>query len=207
MMQLIVITPDNEVKDEARIVNSLFADGLQRLHLRKPLFTTGDYRDYINKIDARYHSCIVLHGGFELLTEFELGGMHLNSMVRNDKTVWLKVATLHASQVSTSFHSWEEIRDNEFQYGYVFISPVFDSISKKGYKAAIDLKGAVKTKQELAKGDKYCPAIIGLGGVGKEQIKPLHQFGFDGAAILGAVWLSADPVTTFIEIMQITRTL
>ena len=207
MMQLIVITPDKEVKDENRIVNSLFAHGLERLHIRKPEFTTGDYRNYINAIDVKYHSCVVLHGGFELLNEFELGGMHLNSMVRNDKAVRQKVAALPASQMSTSFHSWQEIRDNGFQYGYVFISPVFDSISKKGYKAGIDLKGAIEIKQELARKNKYCPAIIGLGGVGKEQIKPLHQYGFDGAAVLGAIWLSADPITAFMEIFEITEPL
>jgi thiamine monophosphate synthase len=42
--------------------------------------------------------------------------------------------------ISGSFHSWEEIRANRFPYTYVFISPVYDSISKAGYKAAIDSK-------------------------------------------------------------------
>ena len=205
LMQLIVITPDSEIKDEAGLVNGLFANGLQRLHIRKPQFTTADYRNYIASLDPKYHTHIVLHGGFELMNEFVLGGIHLNSMLRHYREALAD--DLHPSQISTSFHSWQEIRDNEFEYGYVFISPVFDSISKKGYKAEIAINGATEIKREFAVSNKYCPALIGLGGVGKEQIDLLRQNGFDGAALLGAIWLSADPVTEFTEIIKITRSL
>ncbi len=86
-MQLIVITPDNEVREEIGIVNGLFAQwAAATVHLRKPSFTTADYRNYINELPAKYHSRIVVHGGFELVDEFKLGGIHLNSsMVRDDK--------------------------------------------------------------------------------------------------------------------------
>lgn len=206
-MQLVVITPDTDVKNEVAIVNELFAMGLQRLHLRKPAFTVEDHRDYVNAIDERYHPRIVLTGSFELLSEFSLGSIHLNSALRNDKAMWDRIEGLPTKTISTSFHSWDEIRENEFQYGYVFISPVFDSISKQGYKAGIDLAGAMEVKREFAKSNKYCPAIIGLGGVGREQLSPLYENGFDGAAFLGAIWQSGDAVNAFGEIMDATSRL
>ena len=204
-MQLIVITDENEITSEARIVNELFAIGLQRLHLRKPRFSTEEYSAYINSIDAQYHSRIVVHGGFELVNELKLGGAHLNSAMRTDKTVWEMINMLPASRISTSFHSWEEITENEFRYHYVFISPVFDSISKKGYNAAIDLGGAFKTKNILTQAGRDCPELVGLGGVGIQNIKVLEEYGFDGAAVLGSMWTSADPVRSFSEMQRITN--
>lgn len=206
-MHLIVITPDNEVKDEITIINSLFDNGLRQLHLRKPLFTTEQYRNYIDAIDTWYHPRIVLCGSFDLLDEFSLGGAHLNSMVRNDKATVEQLKALPPSCISTSFHSWQEIEDNEFEYGYVFISPVFDSISKNGYNAGIDIKGAIRIKERMEQRNKYCPEIIGLGGVGIMQLSILHRNAFDGAAVLGAIWLSEAPVATFTKMRDVISSL
>ena len=94
------------------------------------------------------------------------------------------------------------MRDNERPYGYVFISPVFDSISKAGYKAAIDLQQCAAVRQEVIKARGYCPQIIGLGGVGAEQVRILQANGFDGAALLGSVWGAEDVVGAFVDIAK-----
>jgi thiamine-phosphate pyrophosphorylase len=202
-MRLIIITPEAAIVDEPQIINSLFEHGLQRLHLRKPSFTSKNYRDYIKEIDSQYHSRVSIHGSFELFSEFRLGGIHLNSFSRDDQSIWHQVKDVIPSAISTSFHAWQEIEANTFPYGYVFISPVFNSISKQDYKAGIDLVGASKMKQNLARQNRYCPSIIGLGGVGKKQIEALHKYGFDGAAILGAVWQSENPVSFFTKAMDV----
>ena len=203
-MQLIVITREHNGRKETGVVNLLFTNGLQRLHLRKPSFSLNDTRHYIREIDEQYHSRIVLNGCFELMDEFMLGGVHLNSKVRNDRSKMKKVVNVPPHEISTSFHSWQEIKEDLFPYGYVFISPVFDSISKKGYKAGIDLLGANEIKRECVLGNRYCPDIIGLGGVGVEQIVPLKEKGFDGAAVLGGIWTSHDPVAAFKELIAVT---
>jgi thiamine-phosphate pyrophosphorylase len=201
-MNLIVITPDGTSQDETTIVNQLFENGLQRLHLRKPLFTTEEYRNYIAEVREEFYGRIVLCNSFELWNEFDLGGIHLNSALRNDKGVWETVKDIMAAKISASFHSWQEIEENDFHYGYVFISPVFDSISKEGYKAGVDLHVLVETKLKLILQNKYCPGIIGLGGVGVQQIEVLAANGFDGAAMLGAIWQANDPVQKFREALN-----
>jgi thiamine-phosphate pyrophosphorylase len=206
-MQLIIITPDATSGEETKIINSLFEHGLQRLHLRKPSFVIQDYRDYLMEIDRQYHSCISIHRCFELYHEFRLGGIHLNSMARNDAQAWQQVKDIPPSAVSTSFHAWEEVEENTFPYGYVFISPVFDSISKNGYKAGIDLAKAKEIKQSLATQNRHCPSIIGLGGVGVQQLATLYQCGFDGAAMLGAIWQSENPLLVFTEAMGMIHSL
>lgn len=206
-MNLLVITPEQNVPAEARIVNDLFARGLQRLHVRKQGYTTAQCRDYITTIDQRYYSRIVVHSSFELFHELGLGGIHLNSHSRTEDNTWKSIVDVPQSVISTSFHSWQEIEENDFPYNYVFISPLFDSISKAGYSGSIDLSGAVSIKEYLKIHGRYCPKIIGLGGVGGSQLNDLRSNGFDGAAMLGAIWLSEDPVSSFTEAMSVINTM
>ena len=82
-----------------------------------------------------------------------------------------------------SCHSFEGIDAVEGKEEYCFLSPVFDSISKEGYKAKFDkeeLKEFLKTERQLK--------VIGLGGVTEENYSELLELGFDGGAFLGSVW-------------------
>jgi len=197
-MNLILITPDHFLEQECALVNACFAYGLQRLHLRKKKFSEQDYRNYIGSIDTAFHQRIVLTEYFGLLTEFDLGGVHLNSHIRDQPATWEELAALQPRHTSASFHSWDEINAAANNFDYVLISPVFDSISKKGYKAGIDLKGAAILKQV----NTNCPGIVGLGGVQANNIRLLQAAHFDGAALLGAVWEAADPFAAFRELCK-----
>ncbi len=206
-MKIIIISPDEPVKHEIETVNDLFRNGLQRYHLRKPEFDTSDYRKYIKAIEPQYHNRLVLTGSYELYNEFDLGGIHLNSNARRDDALRKKLAHLPARVLSTSYHTWQKIQENDVQYGYVFISPVFDSISKKEYKANIDPYGAAKIRKKMAEQKKYCPEIYGLGGVGVLEIQALHEYGFDGGAMLGSLWMSGNPVATFQRALNLANSL
>ena len=206
-MNITVITPENDIRKEYEYINDMFKNGLQRLHLRKPGNSTDENRRYIKSIDPQYHPRIIITGNFDLFHEFELGGIHLNGSARRDEELRKKLDYISPGLVSTSYHTWQKIVENDFPFGHVFISPVFDSISKKEYKANIDLHGALQTKQKLANLNKHCPQIIGLGGVGINEIKPLHENGFDGAALLGTLWMSGNPVATFTKALAVAQSL
>ena len=96
-----------------------------------------------------------------------------------------------------SAHSFEDLEriNNEI----CFLSPIFDSISKQGYKAKY-------SKDELREGiaiwkKKSSQKLFALGGVEASNIAELAELGFDGAAVLGAVWYSSDPVGAWEEIL------
>jgi len=44
--------------------------------------------------------------------------------------------------------------------------------------------------------------LFALGGVEAENIAELASLGFNGAAVLGAVWHSPDPVEALLEILN-----
>lgn len=63
-----------------------------------------------------------------------------------------------------------------------FLSPIFPSISKKGYSGTF-------TEQELCKHLQTKKVkVIALGGIEWHKIQQLHAWGFDGAAVLGTIW-------------------
>lgn len=201
-MNLIIITPETAHPHEIKLINAFFTNGLLKLHLRKPFFTLTDYRNYLDQIDKKYHPGISIHGSFELLKEFPGLGIHITGRTREHGKFTEIIDLVNASTCSTSFHSWNEIEGNQYPFDYVFISPVFDSISKKGYQAAIDLSKVRQVKQKISSGKENPPSVIALGGVDSTNIELLHKNGFDGAAVLGAVWKSADPIASFTQIKE-----
>jgi thiamine-phosphate pyrophosphorylase len=49
---------------------------------------------------------------------------------------------------------------------------------------------------------KQLPRIAGLGGVSAATLLQLYDNGFEGAALLGAIWESADPIAAFNTLQQ-----
>jgi len=84
--------------------------------------------------------------------------------------------------ISTSFHELHDVIHNEENYEYVFLSPIFNSISKKGYNAAFDMD---ELKDALT---KCTHSVIALGGMDKGKQEIVRKLGFAGMGVLGAVW-------------------
>ncbi|MBR0324552.1 MAG: DUF554 family protein, partial [Selenomonadales bacterium] len=94
--------------------------------------------------------------------------------------------------VSRSCHSLEEVVRYKDQCDYVFLSPIFDSISKEGYGSTFP----EETLQEAYKQGIIDSKVIALGGIKPEHAPYLKANGFGGMAYLGYVWekLQTPPV-------------
>ena len=66
---------------------------------------------------------------------------------------------------------------------YVFLSPIFDSISKIGYESAFD--DAEVLTAFLANSKQR---VIAFGGVDADRIAICEELGFRGYAMLGDIW-------------------
>ena len=82
-----------------------------------------------------------------------------------------------------SCHSFADVEAIDENEDYCFLSPIFDSISKKGYSANFDNQ---ELKEFLKKDRKT--KVIALGGLTEENYLEVIQLGFDGGAFLGSVW-------------------
>lgn len=67
---------------------------------------------------------------------------------------------------------------------YVFLSPIFDSISKSGYRSAF----SYARLRDAADRGVIDEKVVALGGVTFDKIPLLSSLHFGGAAMLGAIW-------------------
>jgi thiamine-phosphate pyrophosphorylase len=185
-MKLILISNPTDLNEEVETIHSLFEKGLECFHLRKPEKTKKEFEDYLRKVNPKFYNRIVIHSNYHLLSKYNLKGMHIpEALIKEDKIKDLqKAVKTRGLSVSASVHSIDTIKQCK-SYDYIFLSPVFDSISKKGYSSNIDLNTFMQKKEAST----FPTKVIGLGGVSKENITLLSDVGFDGAALLGSIWL------------------
>lgn len=171
------ITLPNFIPNEANIIMELLANNMvDIIHIRKPDWDLQTTIDFINQIPEEVHNRLKIHDHFQLMDKFGLHGVHLNG--RNPDSLG------YDKNVSKSCHSIQELCNIE-NLEYVTLSPIYNSISKAGYKKAFDLK-SLKT---FIKGKN----VIALGGVTPDKFKELQQAGFVGAALSG--YLFSDHVS------------
>lgn len=187
-MKYIVITRPEFFVGEAAEVTHLFECGLERLHLRKPGSAKAECRRLLDEIPAAYHPRIVLHDHYALLADYNLCGPHLNARNPVAPAGW-------TGHVSTGCHSFDELRQcrtegaptadgRRLPYTYIALSPIYDSTSKAGYRAAFtadELRGA----QSAGLIDHR---VMALGGIRPDRIEAVRALGFGGVMVLGDAW-------------------
>ena len=86
--------------------------------------------------------------------------------------------------VSRSCHTLGEVAEHAADTGYRFLSPIFDSISKSGYRAAFSGEALC----EAAAQGIIDTRTLALGGVTPSRLPQVRAWGFGGAALLGCIW-------------------
>lgn len=176
-MKWIVVTSPSFVEGEVTFIERLFLHGLDLLHVRKPGATEAECRRLIESIPIKWRDRIVLHDHLELASEYGLYGIHLNRRNPSVPEGW------HGS-VSCSCHSIEEVAASKPNVDYLFLSPIFDSISKQGYCASFSSADLDEAAHMGVIDDK----VIALGGMTIGSIPMIKRWHFGGAAFLGDVW-------------------
>ena len=177
-MKLVVISHPEKIEDEEKIIPHLIDNGLEYFHLRKPDWIEGLIVSLIKKIPAEYHKKIIIHNHWDLMHEFNLGGIHVREtekhLISDNRFVFHSVAV----------HRTNELYQLRSGFNYALLSPVFNSISKINVKAAFDLE---KLKTLLTEKHPEVP-VYALGGINQDNIIKAKEIGFEGAAILGFIW-------------------
>lgn len=207
----ILFTYPETLPHETMLLNNLMQDEWDFLHVRKPDYSKEEIINFLEMIPD-YHHKVVLHSHYELIKEFELAGININrkglaqlsttdelTSACDTRPLLLKDGEIYVhgvkpDLVSYSAHGFTEIQTLNFRTDYVFLSPIFDSISKVGYASAFNdaeiLSAFLSTINRK---------IIALGGIDNTRIPQCEQLGFDGYAILGSIW---NKYFTFAETIQ-----
>lgn len=190
-MKLIVISNPTPITKEAALINQLFDEGLELLHLRKPDSSSQELVLLLQEVNPIHYSKIALHSHHYIAKSFGIKRLHYTEASRKQLTEF-NIAEQSADYIlSTSIHSTEEYNQLPEAFAYAFLSPVFDSISKSDYKAqTFDLTQRKKSSVQL----------IALGGVNESNCSDALQMGFDGVALLGSIWSAENKIENFITI-------
>ena len=175
-MKLTGITTETEYENEARLIALLLDNGLHEMHIRKPGYSSEQLVGLLQQIPATYHSHLILHDHFELAERFGVGGLHLNHRT--------PVAPAgYAGRTGRSCHTFEEVQQSA-DVDYCFLSPIYDSLSKSGYRSRFTEAELRRAAQEGIIGER----VYALGGVEPRHLPQLRALGFGGAVLLGYLW-------------------
>lgn len=194
-MKLIVITTPQFFEGEAAAVTALLQNGLEILHLRKPGASAEEMERFLQQLPMEYMPRIVTHEQFQLASAFGLKGIHLNG--RNPQ-----IPAGYTGHVSCSCHSLKEVLQHKSDCNYVFLSPIYDSISKKGYSSAYSCDTLKKARQAGIIDSK----VMALGGISPEHLPEIASLGFGGAVLLGDIWQQTDEdfIPHFLHLKQLS---
>ena len=195
-MEIIVLSHPNDLDNEIKTLVDLFTKGLNIFHLRKPNFSIEQTRKYLDAVPWEFHKRIMLHHHHRLIGSYHIKGLHFTE-TRFKKKFHLieQIKKRHPHvHLSASFHTMDAIKHHGRIFDYVFLSPIFDSISKQNYRAAFELDA-------LSEFLKKTPVkVVALGGINAYKIPIIRKLGFSGAGVLGAVWHDENPLNAFMEI-------
>ena len=178
-MLLIAITQPYAIDGEDAIIGHLLANGFDIVHLRKPDVGIEYCRDLLGRLTPMERARIVVHDYASLYEEFALRGIHLN---RN----YTAYPTHYRGTRTRSCHTFEEVARYKDECDYLFLSPIFDSISKRGYCSKFSHDELLSASREGIIDTK----VIALGGVTPERIEYLKSLHFGGVAMMGAIGLT-----------------
>ena len=176
-MRFIAITSPKVIDEDAYLINTLLNSGIDIIHLRKPDSSIDECRNLLAKLSAKQRAKIVVHDFPELYFEFSLKGIHINKNI-------ISLPNGYKGFKTRSCHSFEEIIKYKSDYDYLFLSPIFDSISKDGYKSTFSEAMLLKASADGIIDDK----VIALGGITFDKIPYLRSLNFGGVAMLGSIY-------------------
>ena len=176
-MKLLLLSNPTFFVEEDKILATLFEDGLDMLHLRKPGSEPVYCERLLTLLPSRYHNRIVANDHFYLKEEFGLAGIHISHHNPN-------LPKGYKGQKSCTCYSLEDLAECKRNFDYVILKNVFDSISEPTYKSRYTME---QLKEASRRGliDRH---VMAQGGISLELIPKVRDLGFGGAVIRGELW-------------------
>jgi thiamine-phosphate pyrophosphorylase len=192
-MKLVVLSPPTAVPREVAVLPALFTAGLEHYHVRKPGWSLADTTAWLRTLPVEWHGRIMLHQHHELVAPLGLAGCHW----RDDASAPVHPPT-GAGRSSRSCHELAGLRTALGRYDSAFFGPIFPSISKPGYgpPANFDARELTALLSGRTAAERRT-TVFALGGVTPDNAARCVGLGFDGVAVLGAIWQATDPVRSF----------
>ncbi|PRX49880.1 thiamine phosphate synthase [Salegentibacter salegens] len=191
-MFILFTSEENSSAEKEQLIH-FFENGLPLLHVRKPVITEEEMKTWLSQFEEKHLQKMVLHQHHRLTEFFPVKGIHLKENFRSkqeDLAQYIEQFQRKGLTVSSSFHVPEEVKKEVSGFDYVFLSPVFTSVSKERYKG------------KEFNVEKLPHRVVALGGIEADKILTAKEMGYAGVAVLGAVWFAENKYKVFTEIFK-----
>jgi thiamine-phosphate pyrophosphorylase len=195
-MRIVVISPETADSREIPAMNGFFLAGLERYHVRKPSWSAMALEAWLSHLPETWRPRIILHQHHGLAAKLRLGGVH-------DRDAEGSTAP---GGCSRSCHDLPSLRRHLAGYPSLFFGPIFPSLTKQGYRPAPDFPWE-DLKRVLKDRSLSDARVLAIGGITADGLRRCVDLGFDGAAVLGAVWNEMDPVGAYRGIREVAARL
>lgn len=195
-MQLIVVSSPKKKDEEIVHVIRMFEAGLERFHLRKPGVSKKYLKEFIEQIPKKYRNRVIIHSNHRYALRYKLGGIHISKKHRKKilslriKLMWYRMRR-PGLIVTRSCHKLGDLTNTKVSYNYVFLSPIYDSISANTLSGGFNKRGLISSMEQSPL------KVVAMGGVIPERFQELADLGFYGFAMLGYIWNNNDPMAAF----------
>ena len=199
-MQIVVVSPESRDPRELPAMERFFAAGLERYHVRKPSWPAAELEAWLRALPGDWRPRIVLHEHHDLVERLGLGGRH-------DKDAGGDGGGAPAG-TSRSCHDIACLRRHLGAYPTILFGPVFPSLSKPGYGPTPGFPWyelwALFRRGDRAPGpgSRGPASVLAIGGITAQRLARCAELGFDGAAVLGAVWNGPDPARALAAVLH-----
>lgn len=176
-MKLLLLSSPNFFVEEDKILATLFEEGLDILHLRKPNSEPVYCERLLTLLPEKYHQRIITNDHFYLKDEFDLMGIHISERNPNKPQGYKGITT-------RTCYSLEELTEAKKQNQYVILRNIYDSPSHSNNKS---LYTHEQLREASRKGliDKR---VMAQTGITLENIHEVRELGFGGAVVCSDIW-------------------
>lgn len=178
---MIIITPPDleQIERDQYDLEKILGGACHLLHVRFPGASEACYRQFLDSLEPAYHRQIILCDHYSLLSEYDVAGIYLPYRRVGE---WSSIALAPHQTIAVGAHAIRELEELPFTPDYALLSPLFDSISKKGYQG----NPALLSCREAVRALPY--PVYALGGITPDKVEQVADAGYSGVAVLGDIW-------------------
>ena len=176
-MKLIIMTKSTFFVEEDKILVTLFEEGMDNLHLYKPLTSPVYSERLLSLIPEDFYNKITVHDHFYLKEEYRLNGIHID-------TPTLTPPLNYKGHISRTCTKLEQLKEMNKQSNYVFLRNIFDSQSEPEQKSDFTMNDLEKAADNGLIDKK----VYALGGMNTDNLQIARDLGFGGVVICGDLW-------------------
>ena len=176
-MKLIIMTKSTFFVEEDKILVTLFEEGMDNLHLYKPLTSPVYSERLLSLIPEDFYNKITVHDHFYLKEEYRLNSIHID-------TPTLTPPLNYKGHISRTCTKLELLKELKKQSNYVFLRNIFDSQSEPEQKSYFTMNDLEKAADNGLIDKK----VYALGGMNTDNLQIARDLGFGGVVICGDLW-------------------